>query len=532
MPNPFAPNSASSPHEGQTPTTAAGKSFDDFDNHASPVTISEVISYDSEEEGTRLGPYLLYGSAPLSLSSRLASDPSTPMTGATAVESSLPSVQGSPSVSPVFDVESPRGSPFSLPKFTTTYRLDPTADELIYAPSKSDAPLRSVSDALSSAYDRQSGEEDQSCLQDVSQRLTFDAAKRTHVRDFTQFREQPSAFSTPRRDTDKKIVSPNNGHPARGPSRVDDMAFPDLRLAGVEGGSLFTDDSGDGANKTVPEHHARTMYQFAATLGYFPIMEEWDEILAELGGIDTVTVGKTNYNVHVAKDFLVAFRNAFCYLGRAKPVKHDPNLFTTLVEELEGKQFKGKDHAIKAWTDVFMNFNAVRIVLAMKIDKLKKDDRPSEGAERGSPVIDKLMRYLDLVREFEKDVWRMMPEEKRELVKRHFAKSPVATSHLKAVDVLSPPRVSAIDRSSANPLMLVSGSSSHFTPLALFSSPTVRSSRHSPQCEALRNSPVLQRFTYGELTDSRQDILRKQKNITPSHIVVGKDKHIKSKKKY
>jgi len=268
------------------------------------------------------------------------------------------------------------------------------------------------------------------------------------------------------------------------------------------------------------------MYQFANTLGYFPTMEEWDEILAELGGVDKVTVGKTTYNVHVAKDFLVTFRNAFCYLGRAKPVKHDPHLFTTLVEELEGKQFKGKDHAIKAWTDVFMNFNAVRIVLAMKIDKFKNEDRPGEGAEGGSPVIDKLMRYLDLVREFEKDVWRMMPEEKRDSVRRHFSKNTSALNHLKGVDVRSPSRASPLDRSSTSPLLGVS----RLSPLTLFPNSTRSSSRHSPQCEALRNSPVFQRFTYGGLTN--RDILdKKEKNITSSQTVASKLERIARKKK-
>ncbi len=248
------------------------------------------------------------------------------------------------------------------------------------------------------------------------------------------------------------------------------------------------------------------MMGYAESLGYFPTMQEWDTILSELGDIEKIEVGKTTYNVSVAKDFLKTTMAAFCYLGREKKVNHNPSLFNTLVEELFGARFKSTDHAIKIWQNVFIQFNAIRVVLSMKADKARKDDK-RQGLVKTSPVTERLTSFLELVREFEKDLWRALPADKKQSLRANFAKSKdkVAISHLDAVALGSPQRRSRLERSSGSPLLDVSRSTSPSDDTLsqrMSDTLSVDLSKKEPLHQDLFGDPSIQRHTYRELSGS------------------------------
>ena len=188
------------------------------------------------------------------------------------------------------------------------------------------------------------------------------------------------------------------------------------------------------------------MLQSADTLGYFPDLAQWQAILDELGDIEEVTVQSTKYNIVVARELIASFLHAFEYLGRNKPVEHDPCLFKTIALEILGEKFGNTDHAIKLWTNVFMGFNAIRVLLAEKI-RCQEDGKIS-------PVRQNIEHYLSLVRDFEKDVWRALPDHKKDHLRNAFAKNKNknALDHLDMVESGSPYRNSRHERIGVSPL--------------------------------------------------------------------------------
>lgn len=516
--------------DSQSPLIAEPKSSYDtvegFRDDGSPLTISETISYGSDSVSDQsIGQFEfgeVDGSTLLSPTVRLASLSLTPITDVSPFNSPIPTPEGKNAFSSISLAEDNRVSPSysdaSMP--TSEFAFNTSFDPSSYGQSGVDPLLVSGSKKTSHRQTLEARTGDADYLKSVSESLSKSAQSmsQTSGLGFTEFGLESSAFETPPRNIPKKD-EPADMLAARRSSKVVDSIAPldESLFDNTSGYSLFIAESEQVAKERALNDHKQTMRQFAKTLGYFPVTEEWDEILAELGGIDKITVGKNTYNVHVAKDFLHTFRKAFCYLGRPKTVKHDPHLFTTLAEELLGSKFKGTNHAIKAWTDVFMNFNAIRIVLAMKIDKLKKKGYREGSAKAESPVISRLMHFLDMVREFEKDVWRMLPKERQDALKQHFSQSSAAMNHLKAVELCSPPRSNFLERSLQSPLMGLAES----RPAELYLvPPKERLSRRSPLCDELRKSPVLQKTTYRGL--NRSSVLDKRKNITPSQTIANK----------
>ena len=166
-----------------------------------------------------------------------------------------------------------------------------------------------------------------------------------------------------------------------------------------------------------------------------------------LGDVEQITVSSTKYNIVVARDLITTFLNAFEYLGRSKAVDHDPCLFKTIALEIFGEKFGNTKHAVKLWENVFMGFNAIRVLLAEKIR------RPSEG--KASPVRDNIEHYLNLVRDFEKDVWRALPEDQKIHLRTSFTKNKNrnALQHLEMVEFGSPYRNKFRERIGVSPLL-------------------------------------------------------------------------------
>ncbi len=313
--------------------------------------------------------------------------------------------------------------------------------------------------------------------------------------------DSPYAIFSPFREPES-LRSEDGSAPSL--SHAHDLSSNLIRPISVDDG--LDDTGGQAIVEEALYNQKDVMKGYADSLGYFPTMQEWDTILTELGDIEKIEVGKTTYNVSVAKDFLKTTMAAFCYLGREKKVDHNPSLFNTLVEELFGAKFKDTNHAIKIWQNVFIQFNAIRVVLSMKADKARNDDR-RQGLVKTSPVTERLMFFLELVRDFEKDLWRALPADKKQSLRASITKSKDknAIIHLDAVARGSPQRRSRQERSSGSPLSAMSRST---TPVddalgqRMSDELSVDFSKKDPLHQDLFGDPSIQREIYRQLSSS------------------------------